>query len=70
MQVEQMKAIIDGASEEERLLMAAYLNLKKLGGNGPLGQGLAEAAQRMSSGQSVSLEQAWELHRQLESLGL
>jgi hypothetical protein len=70
MQVEQMKAIIDGASEEERLLMSAYLHLKKMGGRGPLGQALANATERMSSGQSATLAQAWELHRQLKSSGL
>jgi hypothetical protein len=70
MQVEELKAVVDRAIDEERLLLAAYLRVKTAGGSGTLGIELAEAQKRMATGQSVSLERVWELHRQLESSGL
>jgi hypothetical protein len=70
MQVEELKAVVDRASEEERLVLAAYLHLKTSGGQGLLGIELAEARKRMEAGHAVSLEKAWELHRQLETSGL
>jgi hypothetical protein len=70
MQVQELKALVDQASVEERLLLAAYLRAKTAGGSGPLGIELAEAQKRMDAGHSVSLEKAWDLHRQLETLGL
>jgi hypothetical protein len=70
MSVEELKAVVDGASEEERLFLAAYLRIKNTGGAGPLGVALAEANQRMDAGHSVSLEKIKELHGQMEKLGL
>jgi hypothetical protein len=70
MQVEELKAVVDRATDEERLLLTAYLRIKTAGGSGLLGIELAEAQKRMSAGHSVSLEKAWELHRQLEVSGL
>ena len=70
MQVEELKAVVDQASEEERLLLSAYLRAKTAGGSGPLGIELAEAQKRMDAGHSISLEKAIELHHQLETLGL
>ena len=70
MSVEELKAVVDGASDEERLLLAAYLRAKTSGGSGPLGVALAEAQARIDAGHSVSLEKAFELHHQLETLGL
>jgi len=55
MSVEELKAVVDGATEEERIFLAAYLRIKREGGNGPLGVKLAEANRRMDAGQSVSL---------------
>jgi hypothetical protein len=70
MQVEELKAVVDRATDEERLLLSAYLRIKTAGGSGPLGIELAEAQKRMNAGHSVSLEKAWDLHRQLEASGL
>ncbi len=70
MSVEEMTAFVDGASEEDRLFLAAYLRIRKTEGPGVLGVALAEANERMAAGKSVSLEQLKELHRQLEKLGL
>ena len=57
MSVEELKAVVDSATEEERLFLAAYLRVKREGGNGPLGVKLAEANRRMDAGQGVSLEE-------------
>jgi hypothetical protein len=70
MSVEELKAVVDGASEDERLFLAAYLHIKSSGGAGPLGIALAEANQRMDAGHSVDLEKVKELHDQLGKLGL
>jgi hypothetical protein len=70
MQAAEWKALIDGASEQERLLMSAYLHIKNGGAQSRLGQNLAEAVHRVRSGEFASLEQAWELHRQLQASGL
>jgi hypothetical protein len=70
MQVEELKAVVDGATAEERLLLSAYLRLKTTGANGSLGIALTEAQKRMDAGQSVDLEKVWALHRDLEMLGL
>jgi hypothetical protein len=65
MQVDQIKAVVDAASPEERLLLTAYLRLKTMGSEGPLGIALTEARQRLDSGHAASLDQAWALHRDL-----
>ena len=66
MSVEELKAIVDGASEEDRLFLAAYLRIKRDGGSGPLGVALAEANRRMDAGESVSLERLKEILAQSE----
>ena len=57
MSVEELKAVVDSATEEERIFLAAYLRIKRDGGNGPLGVALAEANRRMDAGQSVSFDE-------------
>jgi hypothetical protein len=37
MSFEELKAVVDSATEEERIFLAAYLRVKRDGGNGPLG---------------------------------
>ena len=69
MSVEELKAVVDNASVEERLLLAAYLRIKLGGGSGPLGVALSQARDRMASGQSVSLEKLVELHEAMKKSG-
>ena len=57
MSVEELKAVVDNATEDERIFLAAYLRIKRDGGSGPLGVELAEANRRMDAGQSMSLEE-------------
>jgi len=57
MSVEELKAVVDSATEEERIFLAAYLRIKRDGGNGPLGVALAEANRRMDAGESVSFDE-------------
>jgi len=70
MQVEEIKAVVDGASPEERLVLSAYLRIKSAGGEGSLGVQLTDAQARMAAGHSVELDKVWALHRDLETLGL
>jgi hypothetical protein len=70
MSVEELKAVVDNATEEERIFLAAYLRIKRDGGSGPLGVELAEANERIAAGKGVSLEDAWKLHHDMERLGL
>ena len=55
--MEELKAVVDNATEEERLFLAAYLRIKRDGGNGPLGVALAKANERLIRGEGVSLEE-------------
>ncbi len=50
-------AVVDNATEEERLFLAAYLRIKRDGGNGPLGVELGKANERLLRGEGVSLEE-------------
>jgi hypothetical protein len=70
MSVEELKAVVDNASVEERVLLAAYLRVKLGGGSGPLGVSLSQARERMAAGQSVSLEKAIELHEAMKKSGV
>jgi hypothetical protein len=70
MSVEELKAVVDNATEEERIFLAAYLRIKRDGGNGPLGVALAKANERLLRGEGVSLEDAEKLHNEMERLGL
>jgi len=70
MSVEEIKAVVDNATEEERIFLAAYLRIKRDGGNGPLGVALAKANERLLRGEGVSLEDAEKLHQEMEKLGL
>jgi hypothetical protein len=70
MSVEEIKALVDSASEEERIIMAAYLRIKTAGGEGPLGVALAEANERVSKGQYIDLDAAKKLHADMERMGL
>ena len=66
--MEELKAVVDGATEEERLFLAAYLRIKA--DDGSLKAELTQACNRMKAGKSVSLEKVYELHHELEKLGL
>jgi hypothetical protein len=57
MSVEELKVVVDSATEEERIFLAAYLRIKRDGGNGPLGVALAQANERLLRGEGVSLEE-------------
>jgi hypothetical protein len=57
MSQEELMAVVDSATEEERIFLAAYLRVKRDGGKGPLGVALAEANRRMDAGQSVSFDE-------------
>jgi hypothetical protein len=70
MSVEELKAVVDGATEEERIFLAAYLRIKSFGGSGPLGVALGQANERIAAGKGVSSEDAWKLHHEMERLGL
>ncbi len=70
MSVEEMKALVDGASEQDRIFLAAYLRIKRDGGKGSLGIALAKANERLLRGEGVSLEDAGKLHNEMEKLGL
>jgi hypothetical protein len=69
MSVEELKAVVDNASTEDRVLLAAYLRIKLEGGPGSLGVSLSQARARMAAGQSVSLEKAIELHEAMKKPG-
>jgi hypothetical protein len=68
--VEELKAVVDNATDEERIFLAAYLRIKRDEGNGPLGVALAKANERLLRGKGVSLEDAERLHNEMEKLGL
>jgi hypothetical protein len=68
MSVEELKAVVDDATDEERLFLAAYLRIKS--DDGSLKAALTQACDRVQAGKSVSLEKALELHQELEKLGL
>jgi hypothetical protein len=70
MSVEELRAVVDNATEEERIFLAAYLRIKRDGGNGLLGVALAKANERLLRGEGVSLEDAEKLHSEMEKLGL
>jgi len=70
MSVEEIKAVVDNATEEERIFLGAYLRIKRDGGKGPLGVVLAKANERLLRGEGVSLEDAEKLHNEMEGLGL
>ncbi len=57
MSVEELKAVVDNATEDERIFLAAYLRIKRDGGAGPLGVELAKANERLLRGEGVSLEE-------------
>jgi len=64
--VEELKAVVDGATEEERLFLAAYLRVKS--DDGSLKAEVTEANQRMDAGKSLSLEKVKEILGQLDKL--
>jgi len=64
--VEELKAVVDGATEEERLFLAAYLRVKS--DDGSLKADVTEANQRMDAGKSLSLEKVKEILGQLDKL--
>jgi hypothetical protein len=68
--VEELKAVVDSATEEERIFLAAYLRIKRDGGQGPLGVALAKANERLLRGEGVSLEAVKKIHGDMEQLGL
>ncbi len=68
MSVEELKAVVDGASEDERLFLAAYLRIKS--DDGSLKKALTEANQRMDAGKSVSLGKVKDILGELDKLGL
>jgi hypothetical protein len=70
MSVEELRAVVDNATEGERIFLAAYLRIKRDGGNGLLGVALAKANERLLGGEGVSLEDAEKLHSEMEKLGL
>ncbi len=70
MSVEELQAVVDSATDEERIFLAAYLRIKRDGGNGPLGVELGKANERLLRGEGVSLEAATKLHEEMERLGL
>ena len=61
---------MDSATEEERIFLAAYLRIKRDGGQGPLGVALAKANERLLRGEGVSLEAVKKIHGDMEQLGL
>jgi hypothetical protein len=64
--VEELKAVVDRASEEERLFLAAYLRVKS--DDGSLRASVTEANQRMDAGKSVSLDKVKDILGQLDKL--
>ncbi len=66
--VDEMKAVVDGATPEERLFLAAYLRIKS--DDGSLKAALTEANRRMDAGHSVSLDKVKGMIGQMEQLGL
>lgn len=70
MSLVEVKRIVDEMSQEERLLFAAYLH-HRLRANDPANRAdLEERMRRTEAGNKVTLEQAWRLHRALETEGL
>ena len=57
MSVEELKAVVDNATEEERVFLAAYIRIKRDGGNGPLGVKLAEANEQLLRGEGVTMDE-------------
>jgi hypothetical protein len=70
MSVDELKAVVDNATEEERIFLSAYLRIKRDGGKGPLGVAIGQANERLLQGEGVSLEAATKLHEEMERLGL
>jgi len=66
MSVEELKAVVDSATEEERLFLAAYLRVKS--DDGSLKAAVTEANQRMDAGKSMDLEKVKEILGQLDKL--
>ena len=66
MSVEELKAVVDGATEEERLFLAAYLRVKS--DDGSMKAEVTEANLRMDAGKSLSLEKVKEILGQLDKL--
>jgi len=64
--VEELKAVVDGATEEERLFLAAYLRVKS--DDGSMKAEVTEANLRMDAGKSLSLEKVKEILGQLDKL--
>jgi hypothetical protein len=69
MSVEELKAVVDNATEEERLFLAAYLRIKRDGGSGPLGVALAQANESLLRGEGVRLEELKKLLAQSDDSG-
>jgi hypothetical protein len=66
MSVEELKAVVDNATEEERIFLSAYLRIKS--DDGSLKAEVTAANQRMDAGKSVSLGKVKEILGQLDKL--
>ncbi len=66
MSVDELKAVVDGATEEERLFLSAYLRVKC--DDGSLKAEVTAANLRMDAGKSLSLEKVKEILGQLGKL--
>ena len=70
MDASRLKRLVDEISQEERLFLAAYLH-HRLRAEDPAHQAdLEERMRQMEAGNKVTLEEAWRLHRALETEGL
>ena len=66
MSVDELKAVVDNATEEERIFLAAYLRVKS--DDGYLKAEVTAANQRMDAGKSVSLGKVKEILGQLDKM--
>jgi hypothetical protein len=70
MSLAEVKASIDGMTDEERFFAAAYLQHRAQQRDLAYQALLAERMKRMDAGQKVTLEQAQRIHQALEAEGL
>ena len=70
MDLARLKQIVEEISQEERLFLAAYLHHRLRASDPAYRADLEERMRQIESGNKVSLEEAWRLHRALEAEGL
>jgi hypothetical protein len=66
----EVKRIVDQMSQEERLILSAYLH-HRLRAESPANRAdLEDRMRQVEAGNKLTLEQAWRLHATLEAEGL